>query len=82
MKNSKAKTAFQAAYLSIPRVNKQHVKTRNEIVRACNTGTHVFYFWLNGTTPVPFLAKPVISKIMNIPQDELFPEPEFENKEA
>lgn len=73
-KTKEPKTPFHAAYLNIPQAKGQRVKVRNKIVKECGTNSHSFYFWMHNITAVPFLAKPVIAKIFDIPQSELFPE--------
>jgi len=64
---------FKNAYLSIPRIDKRSIKTRDKIVNECKISTTIFYNWLKGITPVPHWAKPIISKIMEKEQTELFP---------
>jgi len=70
MKNKK----FRNVYLNLPRADRTNIKTREKIMSQCKVTKTTFYFWLNGTSPVPPLAKPIIAKIMKMKQSELFPE--------
>ena len=64
---------FRDVYLNLPRANNEHITIRKDIEKYCNISTSVFYNWSSGITEVPHWAKPIISKILNIPQSELFP---------
>ncbi len=88
MKAANQNQAFSDAYLSIPRIGSQNTKIRDQIIKECCISQSVFYFWLNGTTPIPPLAKRVINGIMPMQdtETELFPEteilPETENQDT
>ena len=73
MTNSK----FKITYMNLSRIDKYNVNVRNKIVNECKISTQIFYNWVKDITPVPHWAKPIISKIMSIPQSELFPELEI-----
>lgn len=64
---------FKKIYYNLSRENKQHIHIRNKIVLECKISTPIFYNWVKGITPVPDLAKPIISKILNISEDVIFP---------
>jgi len=72
------KTEFKRAYEMLKRENKHRTYIRNKIAFECNVSTPIVYNWMNGTSTVPHLAKPVIARIMNIQVGELFPEPGLE----
>jgi len=67
------KNNFNIAYMNLSRADKLHIELRNQIVYECNISTAIFYNWLKGVTPVPKLAQPIIAKILNKPETELFP---------
>ncbi len=60
-------------YLSLPRVNNNHLKIRDEIIEACGITQPIFYNWLKGLTPVPKLAQKEIAIILGESVDKLFP---------
>ena len=74
--------ALYKAYMCLPRYKNQFIKIRDQIIKECDITRSIFSFWLHGVTKVPTLAKPVIARIMNIPQNELFPEIEKKNSKA
>lgn len=65
---------FEDVYMGLSRKNKFHIKVRTKIENACKITTPIFYNWLKGITPVPHWAKGSISEILELPQEELFPE--------
>jgi hypothetical protein len=65
---------FHRVYKSVSRFEKQNVIVRNEIIKRCGITEAIFYLWLNGTTEIPFLAKPIIAEVLKTDLKTLFPD--------
>lgn len=62
---------FKAHYQAIKGIkNKRHFRQR--IIEACKIQPASFYTWLRRNT-VPALEQSIISELLGIPQNELFP---------
>lgn len=68
MKNKK----FIELYKSLPRVNRIRHNTRLQIIKECGITRTIFYNWVSGVTSIDDHSKPIIAKILNTSESELF----------
>lgn len=61
-------------YNNLPRTKNGRFKIRNQICNELNISVAIFYNYLKGVTPVPHLAKPIIAKLLNFEEREVFKE--------
>lgn len=63
---------FRQAYLTLPRVNKQHICLRDQILNECQVSRATFYNWIKCITNVPEHHRIKIANILGKSVEELF----------
>ncbi len=68
MKNKK----FIEVYKSLARANKVRKLTRLRIIEECGITRAIFYNWVAGVSAIDDHSKPIIARILGLPESELF----------